>query len=191
MFIFILRPLETTRNGKRKRNGQPYCKKPCLQVHKWKKNVAKAKRNVGDAYVSFGVERRAKRIQEPCGQQCLRQCSNKFTQEQRENLFRYYWNLENITRKREFVVTCLEQVHAKYPQKKDGSTRSLNYAYHFILNNERIRVCSKFFCNTLDISYRMIRTSVSKFFKNTNNSLVEGELRGKYDRKRIKDESQD
>lgn len=153
-------------------------RKPIRQPHKWVKNVAKLKRNFGESYVSSGVVRPAKlQLQESCGNQCRIGCSSLISELNREKILKDYWSLPDLTCKREFIVRHMEQVMPKYMRKKEGSRRGLNYAYNFVVDGIKIKVCSKFFLNTLNISYMTVTTAVRKFWRSAD-GLIEGELRG-------------
>lgn len=149
--------------------------------HRWKKNLAKRKRNFGESYVTNGVLRPAKTLKPPCTTKCRMKCTEKISHQQREELLREYLNLENITLKREYIIRCMEQIIPKYIRKKEGSKRSLNYAYNFYIDGNKIQVCTTFFLSTLDISYMTIQTTVKKFYREKD-GLMEGEQRGKHRR---------
>ena len=169
------------------KRGKPYLKSRQKKEHRWQRTIAKTKRNSGESYVSKGVVRAARKMKEPCTDICRLKCSEKFSDAEREQKFHEYYNLDNITLKREFIIKSMEQVQPKYSYKKEGSTRSLNYAYSFYVNGEKRNVCNKFFRHTLDISSTTIQTACKKFYKETD-GLIEDERRGKY--RRIKMEQQ-
>lgn len=106
-------------------------------------------------------------------------CRGKIAQSERERFFHYYYALPNITKKREFIDQSMELIIPKYSYKKDGSQRSSNYAYIFIVSNKRIRVCKQFFLNTLDIGLGSIATATAKFLHTTDTGLVAEDRRGK------------
>lgn len=160
-------------------------RKLVAQPDKWVRNVAKANRNMGESYISNGVLRPAKKtLREPCGDNCRLKCNTKITEAERESILNEFWELGDLTRKREYIIRHMEQIIPKYLKKKEGSKRSLNYAYNFYVNGQKIKVCSTFFLNTLNVSYMTVATAVRKFF-NAKEGLLEGELRGKNKIKRI------
>lgn len=149
------------------------------QPHKWIRNVLKAKREMGKSYITNGVIRPAKKcLKEPCSNQCRIKCSTKMTETERESILKVFWELGDLTKKREFIIRQMEQVIPKYNRKKEGSNRSLNYSYNFYVNDQKIKVCRTFFMNTLNISQMVIATAVRKFF-NATDEMIEGDLRGK------------
>lgn len=87
--------------------------------------------------------------------------------------------MADLTCKREYIIRLIEQIIPKYQRKKLDSTRGYNYAYHFVVNGEKIKVCNKFFLKTLNISNKMVAIAVQKFWRSSD-GLIEGELRGKH-----------
>nr|CAH7755077.1 unnamed protein product [Callosobruchus chinensis] len=73
-----------------------------------------------------------------------------------------YWALGSIQRQRDFISACMSTVKPKYRYTREGSTRRPNNAFYFDFKNQRIRICKKFFRNTLCINDRPIRTVLSK-----------------------------
>lgn len=141
--------------------------------------MAKAKRNVGEEYIARGgYVRPARHLQEPCDvDKCYQKCTEKFTDDQRMEIFKYYWNLGDLTLQRQFIINSMHRVQPKYRRPKDGSKRSLNYAYFMQAGNgERQRVCKTFYLNTLDVSRVTIDTALKKY--NEAEGCLEGELRG-------------
>lgn len=158
--------------------GKPRLKKRKQKPEKWKKNVNKIKRNSGEAYISHGVLRPAKCVQEPCAENCKLKCRTLMTEEQRLAVFKHYWSLADLNLQRQFVAGSLEKVLPKYRYAREGSNRSINYAYNLWLNNDkRVRVCKMFFLNTLNISSRVVRTTLEKL---TGAGYLEDDKRGKH-----------
>lgn len=102
-------------------------------------------------------------------------CTNKITQIQREETFKLFWNISDLTQKRMFLIRHIERIIPKY--RRSNGVRSLNFAYFFEINNKRIQVCKTFFTKTLDISHVFIKTAIKKL--NSEKGYLEGERRGK------------
>lgn len=170
------------------KKGEIRLKKVVGQPDKWIKNVAKAKRSHGEAYISGGKLRPAKHVQPPCGERCIHKCAVKFTAERRLAIFNRYWSLGDLTLQRAFILNLIKTVLPKYRRTKidPKRNRSLNYAYHFSISDsvEPIRVCKTFFMNTLHISYVTVETAIRKF--NAEKGVLQGEKRGKHPRKMCK-----
>lgn len=160
------------------KNGEKTARKPLAKPHKWKRNVAKAQRNFGQSYISTkGIERPEKKIKEPCNSiLCRMKCTVKITQMQREEIFKCFWNISDLTEKRVFLIRHIEHIIPKY--RRSNGLRSLNYAYFFEIDDKRIQVCKTFFTKTLDISHTFIKTAIKKL--NSEKGCLEGERRGKW-----------
>lgn len=131
--------------------------------------------------------RPAKKVQPPCAG-CIHKCPTKISDERRQEIFKFYWGLGDLTLQRAFILNLMKIVQTKYRRKKENPkrNRSLNYAYHFTagFNTDQIRVCKTFFLNTLHISYVTVETALKKF--NTKNGILQGETRGKHPRNKNK-----
>ncbi|CAH0730535.1 unnamed protein product, partial [Brenthis ino] len=90
----------TPKKGK-KRNKNP-------QI--WKKNISKQLKNSGKEYISHtGKKIASKLIRPPCD--CRLQCRNKFSEDQRKEIFKSYWNLASLQRQRDFLCACIEPIN--------------------------------------------------------------------------------
>lgn len=173
------------------RKGQIRLKKVTQKPDKWKKNIQKANRSIGKEYISNGILRRAKQLCDPCPSNCKLRCSERITNEQRHKIFHNYWNLGDVTLQRKFIVCCMEMIKPKYRKPKEGSQRSLNFAYKFHLDEceEPIRVCKTMFLNTIDVSDMTLRTAYKKF--SPESGTLETDLRGRHPRKNIDKDTDD
>lgn len=86
-------------NRKRKRRGQ-------AEPNEWKKNVRKNKRQKGEPHLSSkGFLNPGKSLGESkCMGMCREKCTNKFSEEDRLEIFSSFWNIENIDQKRQYIV---------------------------------------------------------------------------------------
>nr|CAH7739725.1 unnamed protein product [Callosobruchus chinensis] len=152
-----------------------------LGPEKWKKNVAKKLRNMGEAYTNIKNNKAysKRELQPPCDERCKLKCFNKISEEERTTIFKMYWALGSIQRQRDFISACMTTVKPKYRYTREGSTRRPNNAFYFDFKNQRIRICKKFFRNTLCINDRPIRTVLSKRDLN-HPQFVQEDLRGKH-----------
>lgn len=114
-------------------------------------------------------------MKEPCTNTCRMKCTSKITNVQREEIFKHFWNISDLTQKRVFLIRHIEQIIPKY--RRSNGLRSLNYAYFFEIDDRRIQVCKMFFTKTLDISHVFIKTAIKKL--NSEKGYLEGERRGK------------
>lgn len=163
---------ETTNSRKRKAN-------PSV----WRKNLAKQARNSGKAYTSSSKSKKIieERKLGPSCNQCRWKCGSKISQDDRKKIFSDYWNLSNLQRQRDFLVTSMEPIAAKYRYPRNDSNRQLNNAFYFTLRNTKHRVCKKFFKSTLGITDRPIRTVIKKKTLFTGGMITE-DLRGRHDK---------
>lgn len=162
---------EKTKGKKRKQNPE-----------NWAVQKAKTMRNSGKAYVSSSKTKKqfqARKVRPACGGNCRLRCREKINDEVRQEIFDSYWNVANLQRQREFIVSHTEPIKPKYRYSTTQELRSLNSAFYFEVNKTRIRVCKTFFKATIDINDRPIRTALTK---KTETGFVEGDMRGKHDK---------
>lgn len=163
-----------TRGRKRVRN-----------VEAWKHQVAKRLRNTGKAYESANKKQvPARKIGPTCGEKCRLKCSSKINETSRQEIFKNYWNLGDIAKQRQFIIRHAIDIKPKYRYSSTQNFRKLNTAFHFVVNDVKIRVCKTFFKNTLAINDRPIATALSK---KTECGFIQEELRGKHGKQRTVD----
>lgn len=73
----------------------------------------------------------------------------------------------------------MEEVQPKY-RYMQARQRRLNRAFYFTVDDQKVRVCRRFFMATLDISTKVVRTVI---LKSDSTGFVETDLRGKYKKK--------
>ncbi|KAL4707280.1 hypothetical protein ACJJTC_019818 [Scirpophaga incertulas] len=152
-------------------------RKRLRQPQIWKKNKKKCLKNLGKSYVTYkGKVIQAKKLKAPCAETCRLKCSEKIDGEQRLSIFNNFWKLGELSRQRDFVSKCIKEVKPKYSLHNENSKRSLNLAYHFIVDSETIRVCKRFFQATLDIGHSFI-TTIKK--KTSSTGTILEDMRGK------------
>ncbi len=144
-------------------------RKRVRQAAKWKKNIRKEKRAKGQQYASTsGNQVQAKAPRQGCAETCKFKCHEKLTQDERKRICDAYYDLGDYARQRDFICSRIEE---KEPaRKKEGGCRRMSREFSFlkkagddILDNfVSVRVCSKFFCDTLAISYKAVRVAMAK-----------------------------
>ncbi|CAK1589667.1 unnamed protein product [Parnassius mnemosyne] len=163
-------------------------KKRIARVDDWLANKAKKLRNTGQAYVSQSKTKKivaARAMKQPCRDKCKMQCSSKIDDNQRRKIFSKYWELGDITLQRNFINSCTKPIMPAIRFSGKQIPRGYNNAFYFIINNEQIRVCKKFFMATLDVNDRVIRT----VFRKRELGFVEIDKRGKHGHHKKVDES--
>lgn len=87
---------------------------------------------------------------------CTFKCSLNVKDEQRLQIFRAFWSLENNERKKDFIVTnTIQKKTRTYIDEGNElvkKKRNVHRSYSFKLDGEQITVCKKFFLMTLGIS---------------------------------------
>lgn len=120
----------------------------------------KRQRNSGEPYVSDkGVLVSGKCMQpNPCSDgKCSNKCSERFTEDERQQLFKQYWNLPNSSKQRDWILSCVAQVQNKRRWTCDKARQRETRCYSFPSKGKRINVCFKFFLKTLNISAKTVR----------------------------------
>lgn len=143
------------------------------------KNSKQICRNKGKLYISNSknpVTVRERSLQPPCPSNCKLKCYVNISHQSRKAIFKNYWDLGNLQLQREYISKVITEIKPKYRYEREGSTRSLNHAFHFIVNGNKVRVCKKFFKATLNINDRPIRTVLKK----NKNGFIEDDKRGKH-----------
>lgn len=76
-----------------------------------------------------------KELGPPCGSKCRLKCSERITQEEREHIFDEYWQMDDLTRQRDFISKCITVIKPKYQYKVHNSNRGPKHALSFEIND--------------------------------------------------------
>lgn len=99
----------------------------------------------------------------PCPITCRLKCHENINYEERYNLFQLYWNLENLSRKWDFLARYVKVTGTKQAiVLKEFSRRKFSRKYFLIVKNKEIQVCKKMFLNTFGISEKVVNTICKK-----------------------------
>lgn len=113
----------------------------------WERNVKKIKINKGLAYVSrLGKDHGPKAVGPPCSDKCLLKCPAKISEADRKLVFDKYYNLEDITRKRDYLSKLILSSDAK--PARSSTARKCNSGFYIEKEGKKERVC-KVFLKTL------------------------------------------
>jgi hypothetical protein len=119
-------------------------------------------------------------LKKACGLKCKYKCCTKFTEGKRENMFRSFWALGDITKQRQFLFK-----YAVNSEKKRGHVSfRKKYSFKYYLPSDKfssVRVCKLFFLRTLGISQQMVLTAHEKIH---TPGVVSQEGRGKSEKSR-------
>lgn len=134
----------------------------------------------GKGYLSRSLKRVEEKCVKPACENCKFKCNEKIPEAKRSEIFQTYWKLGDLQRQREFIKNSMEKVVCEYPRValKKKRVRGENWAYFFLLEGAKVRVCQSFFLNTLNITQTVIKTVRKKI--NPENGILEGEMRGKF-----------
>lgn len=166
-------------------------RKKIKRADTWTKAEAKKLRNSGERYTSKGivknqdgtkskaiVVRQPKSLLPPCGDKCRLKCAEKIEEEQRTKIFREYWGLQDIEKKREFISSNMKSVNPRYKYSNRQEPRKPNNAFYFIIEGKNIRVCKFYFMATLAISHTAITTVLKKQLQCESGKVVDSDKRG-------------
>ena len=169
------------RPRKRDTNNKPNVRKRVRDESKWQRNIIKCKKNRGEAYVSHsGTEKRARILKKGCGENCKRHCHQQISQDQREKIFHEFWGTGDINRQNDFLCSTIQIVKKnKITNKRNPSKRQFSRKYFFRVNDDNVKVCSKFYMDTLDITFSKTETALQKGRKYTS-KLTGNDDRGKH-----------
>ncbi|CAG9765712.1 unnamed protein product [Ceutorhynchus assimilis] len=147
-------------------------------IGKWKRNIRKDKRNKEEEYLSSKNKITPKRqMKSPCKEKCRFKCHSVFSEGERETIFNSFWAMGDNTRQRQYISSCMDILKPTYRYPKQDMNRSLNQAYFLVKNEEKVRVCKKFFMATLNIGDTMIR-NIAK--KRDQSFIVGSNMKGKH-----------
>ena len=176
----------------------------------WKRNVDKAKRMRGEAYNGIVYSREKGKTKEVpknainlgarCGGKiCDMQDSktvrcSRISDESRQKLFDMFWKELDWDQRRIYVCSMVDVVPKKETKKGEGqeSRRSCSLHYHLKVEDQRIRVCTKMFQNTLQIPHRTIIYWLDKgkdgMIRSTKYSPMQERTKGKnaHDKERVR-----
>lgn len=145
----------------------------------WIKNKAKKLRCSGQTYVSSAKSQKivkARKLQEPCSEQCKFKCTVNINNIQRQEIFDEFYKLGDVNHQRDFIARRMKCIKPKYRYVRE-KCRRLNNAFYFKFGETEVRVCKHFFKSTLDINDRVISTVIKK---QNEIGVVELDRRGKH-----------
>jgi hypothetical protein len=157
-------------------------KKRKVNQENWKKNIKKTLINKGLAYYNkYGVEVPAKTIKEPCSLQCVHKCREKFSEEDRMEIFNRFYEDGNKVSQWGYIVNNVKTIDKKVKTPNSRRTCTKNY-YLSMLNDpvestQKKRVCQLFFINTLVITANWIATAERKM-SGDDGTIISPDLRG-------------
>ncbi|KAJ8949696.1 hypothetical protein NQ314_008159 [Rhamnusium bicolor] len=188
----------TISNGNDDRKKVKLVRKKQKHPEEWRRNVIKKCKNSGKSYVNWkGKNIPSRNMKAPC-RNCRLKCTEKIDSESRKEIFTNYWALSDVNRQRDYIARFVEfkpksrnrkRTHRYECEVEEGSRRVMTFFY-FLPNKDntgKIKVCKKFFLNTLDISSQVIKTVRNKM---GNSGQIEEDKRGRVARNsKVSDET--
>lgn len=166
----------------------------------WQRNKIKTLRNSGEAYTDWkGKKRPERQIKATC-QNCRIKCTEKINEQQRNIIFRSFWDLKDVNRQRDYISKYVEcnrkartrkrktMIDNEQQNEHDDSNSRKTFTFTYFLQSEttKCQVCKVFFLNTLGISAQTVRT----VFNKTNSAgNIAKDQRGKACKNSMLDES--
>lgn len=183
--------VQTPTNPRRRRRAAPHespnatPKRRKVDSTRWKQTKAKEARAKGLAYVS----RRGKPVAEKellpgCAEKCRLKCHTKVSLEERQRIFKSYYSTPDTTHKWNFISRCVSVSPVKRRTTDEDFSKRHNTLTYFIHLSDRskVKVCRKFFLDTIVTSEQVMKTAV--FMKQKkNNACISPDNRGKKRRK--------
>ncbi len=96
-------------------------------------------------------------LKPPCNTLCVHQCTKIITENQRQQILKYFCGLGDLNLQRLFIQKCVEQ-------EKQGSDNAILQRHYFTINGRRIRVCKLFFLSTLSIKPSFVAEALDVIF---------------------------
>lgn len=143
-----------------------------------KKSKKVSKKKITKCEKTFGA---LKTVEEnPCkNKRCQNACAKIFTEQERHDIFKYYWGLGNYQRQRDWLLSCIKESEVKRRRTNtENSRRNRTFKYYITWNGKENQICQQFILKTLCISQMVLRytkdNAGDKIFSKTDQ-------RGKHD----------
>lgn len=150
--------------------GESRKRKKVADPESWKRKKNKKLRECGEGYLGFRKlgstilqdQEREKRVMgirctsKQCENSKLRHC-NLISEEDRHQIFNTFWNKMSWDQKKTFVLSMVDVSVPKRRTTGGDSRRTGTKTYHLKVIEEKKRVCSKMFLNTLGLKEWTVR----------------------------------
>ncbi len=161
----------------------------------WKRNIRKRNYERGEQHINSAQKLvNARELQPSCNENCFFKCNENLSHNGRQEIINSYYECDNSGQKA-FIIRSVEKAiksaknnknSRKLAQNNDKSLRNYSFKYHLFLGNEKIRVCKKFYLETLNISQTVIYNAHHK--KNIISGNPLPSKAGKHIKMKISDE---
>lgn len=125
----------------------------------WRRNVRRRSRQLGEEYVNVKgriVPGKALDISKNCKNKCKFQCARLITADQQQEILTEFWQLSDVEKWHYFSRTTTKSTKARHTTEQEVARRFFSFTYNFDIDGRGIRVCKKFYLNTLCISQQRI-----------------------------------
>lgn len=127
---------------------QGISKKRVRNENRWKRHIAKKKRNFGEEYINRCNKTVAAKIFEPIDNCCKFKCWEKISHQRQENVFKSFYDIETFDLKSAYLFSLIDVLDKSrtYTKSQRPPKREKTRAYY--LQNEtglKIKVCKDFF----------------------------------------------
>ena len=124
---------------------------------------------------------------------CTKKCSEKLTEERRQEIHEFYWNLSK-DKQNIWISNLVDTIDPVRPRKKKSGKKERKFTRVYYLENsskEKLQVCQKMFLSTLGLtSDKTIQTVLSKC-KSSHTVVDLSDQRGKSDGNKKPDDISD
>ena len=129
----------------------------------WAKNIAKRKRDSGEAYVGVGPSKHvsaAKTLGPACT--CPKKCYDVVGVDNAQLIFENYWKIACHDAQTSYLVNVVKSVDVKRRYAGQESRRNKTLEYSVIVDGRKIVVCKTAFCNIHAVTAKRVMYSVKK-----------------------------
>ncbi|KAK3926607.1 putative tRNA pseudouridine synthase D [Frankliniella fusca] len=158
----------TPTDAGKKRNNPPRknVRKRTRETSEWATQKAKKSFNEGVAHVTpKGIKKKARSMKPGCHIRC-RKCKQRIPEPERERIFKQFWKLDSLHRKRDFIT---RSVSSKKPEtcstiasRAKNSVRCYSFTVRSGGTEKKVIVCKKMFIETLGIPDCWVETAFKK-----------------------------
>ncbi len=122
---------------------------------RWKANIRKRMLLSGKAHINTAGKVVPEKCPKPMGNHACNMSCLEFTEEDRLSVCRGYWDLADRQLQMSWILSNVTESPAK-THKADVKQMKCRHRFFLPIKEEDRRVCRKFFCDTLHISYNTI-----------------------------------
>ncbi|XP_027213404.2 uncharacterized protein [Penaeus vannamei] len=139
--------------AQKKRRGNPKL---------WGRNVAKAKRDSGQEYVSDKTKNvvAARVVGPPCT--CPRRCYDRVGADNVKCVFQEYWKMGDHNAQSSYLMNRVVSKEVSRRYAGPSTKRNVTYEYSVLVDNNKVLVCKVAFCNIHSISMKRVDNVTKK-----------------------------